>query len=54
MKGSTAPASSPSPEPRQKAAVNAEQDLNKEFELWQRDYEEWLKGAARIYNGSSQ
>ena len=54
MKGSTASASSPSPEPGQKAALNAEQDLIKEFELWQRDYEPWLKGAARIYNGSSR
>jgi rhomboid protease GluP len=54
MKGSTASASSPSPEPGQKAALNAEQDLTKEFELWQRDYEPWLKGAARIYNGSSR
>ena len=54
MKGSTASASSPSPEPGQKAALNAEQDLIKEFELWQKDYEPWLKGAARIYNGSSR
>src|ERR1700730_9188649 len=49
-------ASSPSPSPAhvQKPARVPEQDFNKEFAQWRKDYNEWLKGAAPVYNGPSQ
>ena len=48
--------SSPSPSPGlgQKPARTPEQDLNKEFAQWRKDYNEWLKGAGPVYNGQSQ
>ena len=53
-KSSLASSASPSPGRGQKPARTTEPDLNKEFAQWRKDYDEWLKGAARVYNGASQ
>jgi rhomboid protease GluP len=54
IKAATAGASSPSPEPGPKLQRKTEQGLKEEFAQWRKDYDEWLKGAARVYNGPAQ
>jgi len=54
IKAATAGTSSPSPEPGQKLPRKTEQGLKEEFAQWRKDYDEWLKGAARVYNGPAQ
>jgi membrane associated rhomboid family serine protease len=55
MQAATARASSsPSPERGQKVPPKQEHDFVKDFASWDKEYDEWLKGAARTYAGPTQ
>lgn len=53
---SSSPVQSPKPiqKPDQKIAPTPAQEVTVEFDAWKKDYNAWLKGAARTYGGSAE